>query len=140
MFYAIWVTYYDSMCIVNSDQQQGIIERISNIHNITLKHYNHYNYISAKLLPMHNVAIKNTEVIERGTGAQTHNAHRMRYQLVAHVHTFTLSDVGDANAMLYNDTWCINSILAHMDGLKFVFNPIVSDELPLQPPRAPRPR
>ena len=56
MFYAIWVTYYDSMCIVNSDQQQCIIERISNIHNITLKHYNHYNYISAKLLPMHNIA------------------------------------------------------------------------------------
>ena len=140
MFHAIWVTYYDSMCIVNSTQQQGIIERTANIHNVTLQHYNHYNYISAKLLPMHNVAIKNTEVFERGTGAQTHNAHMMRHQLVAHVHKYTLNDVSDAHAILYNDTWCINSILAHMDRGKFVFNPIVSDEPPLQPPRAPRPR
>lgn len=37
MFYAIWTTYHDSMCIANSDQQLELVNRTNDIHsNITL--------------------------------------------------------------------------------------------------------
>ena len=134
MFQAIWSTYHDSMCIVNSNQQQAIIERTHNIHKITLKLYNKYNSISATLLPMHQIAINNTETEERGTGSQNANSHMMRYQMVAHIQVHNLKHLCNDNIVLYNNTWCYNSILARIDGNTFTFTPIISDEPPQQPP------
>ena len=141
MFYAIWTTYTDSMKLANSDHSLELVERTKDIHNITMRHYNKTNYVSMRMMPSHAHAVQNKEHCERGSGGQSCNAHMMRYQLLSCPPIYYMGDLNDQYVAIYNDTWCKNSILAHMDGNKCIFNPILSDEPQgRQPQRAPRPR
>ena len=91
-------------------------------------------------MPLHNTALKNKETLERGSGAQTNNSHMMRYQLISYIPIHHLNNLTDTDKHLYEHTWCMNSLFAHIDCDKFVFNYIIADEPLPHAQRAPRPR
>ena len=71
LFYAIWCVYTDSMAIVNSSHDHLIIDRVKDLHKITVNRCNSYYKRSSVMVPVHDKSIKDMDYAEYGLEAKS---------------------------------------------------------------------